>query len=170
MSVKFGTYFKQVALLKVDSLAHITCRKQSHTPIRLSSFAAKDKTLFYQVTLRKYSPIFIWPRTPWNLFCSKGRRLCPLLRWHIVFLEPQLSLTHRLSTQPSFSYVWEAKLCVRAILLSFSMSPLCWPFQYNFFALLADTKSLPSSLFSEKGTWRWGKICICYGNQSPYKA
>lgn len=27
------------------------CRKQSHTPIRLSSFAAKDKTLFYQVTL-----------------------------------------------------------------------------------------------------------------------
>lgn len=82
MSITLGTYFKQVALSKADSLAHPTGDMipswwDEQTKILPPStwfllFAAKDKTVFFQVTLRKYSSILIWPRTPWDLFCSKG--------------------------------------------------------------------------------------------------
>lgn len=56
-----------------------------------------------------------------------------------------------------------------AILLPFIMNPLHWPFQYNFFALLADSKNLTSSMSSNKGTWGWGSICKCYGYENTQK-
>lgn len=48
------------------------CRQRFYTPSRFVLFAARDKTWFYQVTLRNYSSINSWWRTPWDPFCSKG--------------------------------------------------------------------------------------------------
>lgn len=81
-------------------------QKKNYTPNWFLLFAVKDKTLFYQVTLKKYSSIFIWPRTPRDLFGSKG----PVpgfsdiscfgslsLAWHVGYAHSHGSLT-----EPSF--------------------------------------------------------------------
>lgn len=127
-------------------------------------FAVKDKTLYYQASLKKIFHNIYLTKNSYRFVWLKG--YSSRLQWYTGLQEVQPSLTHRLSTQSSVSYRVKAKLRVWAILLPFIMNPLHWPFQYNFFALLADSKSLTSSMSSNKGTWGWGRICKCYGYQN----
>lgn len=68
-----------------------TCRKILYSYLILL-LASKDKTSFYQVTLKKYSSVFIWPRAPRDRLTQRVQFLASVM--HCV-----LGASARLDTQ-----------------------------------------------------------------------